>query len=592
MTKIGLIQFILLLLISAAYGQKVKYKDIYALLSTKQFEQAEPFLKIYLRDNKDNPNAYLFMGNIFQEKASRNDVLKQTPTTLANMDTAILYYNNAYKALDDREVRRNKDYYEAYNRRDLRTGEFGVKLSDIQFDLEKRIENLKERIENVKMIKYYFSLADTTYQRTNALFVSLQKDYPSENQLYLRADANTIKNLVTLQVRFDSCVKAFENYKASISTVGKIGYNQKLTLAEIADFTKDGREAVDLYQDDLKLWDYKKFGAKSQAVIEKEILPMRHHLVAYDMELNKLREKLNTDSVSVRNDLLKLVDELLYGQLKKFDAEPLPMLVFALKTTDLEYRSALLEHKALHDSSDIHLQVRMLQAELKLLAKLDSTAAKLPEARIEQQATDYADFIKNAYNNPGVLQSFVRSLRDFGLREQRVKAGLLDQYIKSLKFIVDGSDSIPLSTTEAVSFYKPLVVSPEKFTLGLSLRDTTQVQGYFYTVNAGRTLEVKAYFPLDKSVYKPANVSAAKGLAFSDPAGQIFYMMVYSEKPVKEKFPATLAKIYRSDGLAWKMDYPLAFLPAELMLNPDTGELVIKNETQQMVVDKNGKVVR
>lgn len=45
MTKIGLLQFLFLFLISAAYGQKVKYKDIYALLSTKQYEQAEPFLK-------------------------------------------------------------------------------------------------------------------------------------------------------------------------------------------------------------------------------------------------------------------------------------------------------------------------------------------------------------------------------------------------------------------------------------------------------------------------------------------------------------------------------------------------------------------
>src|SRR5687767_7092945 len=104
MTKIGLIQFLLLFLISAAYGQKVKYKDIYALLSTKQFEQAEPFLKYYLKETIDNPNAHLFMGNIFQEKASKNDVLKQTQIAIANMDSAIVYYDKAYKALDDREV--------------------------------------------------------------------------------------------------------------------------------------------------------------------------------------------------------------------------------------------------------------------------------------------------------------------------------------------------------------------------------------------------------------------------------------------------------------------------------------------------------
>ena len=183
MTKIGLIQFLLLFLISAAFGQKVKYKDIFALLSTKQYEQAEPFLKTYLRETADNPNAYLFMGNIFQEKASKNDVLKQTAVAIANMDSAISYYDKAYKILDEREVKRNKEYYQNYNRRDLRTGEFGVKLSDIQFDIQKRTEALKERIDKVKMVKYYFSLADSTYKRSNALFLSLQRKFPSLNQL-------------------------------------------------------------------------------------------------------------------------------------------------------------------------------------------------------------------------------------------------------------------------------------------------------------------------------------------------------------------------------------------------------------------------
>ena len=369
MTKIGLIQFLLLFLISAAFGQKVKYKDIFALLSTKQYEQAEPFLKTYLRETADNPNAYLFMGNIFQEKASKNDVLKQTAVAIANMDSAISYYDKAYKILDEREVKRNKEYYQNYNRRDLRTGEFGVKLSDIQFDIQKRTEALKERIDKVKMVKYYFSLADSTYKRSNALFLSLQRKFPSLNQLYLRADVQTVKELSTLSLRFDSCRKAFDHYKTASSSLGKTGYNQQTSLAEIKDFKMDGRDAADFHADEIRLWDYKKFADESRAIVEKEILPMRQHLVAYDMEINKLREKLNSDSVSVRSDLTKLIDKLLYDQLKKFDTQPLPMLLFAMKITDLEYRSSRLEHKSLSDSADVHLQITMLGQEIGLLKK-------------------------------------------------------------------------------------------------------------------------------------------------------------------------------------------------------------------------------
>lgn len=587
MTKIGLIQFLLLFLISAAYPQKVKYKDIYALLSTKQYEQAEPFLKSYLRENTGNPHAFLFMGLIFQEKSSKNDVLKQTAVALSNMDSAILYYDKAYKLLDEREVRRNKEYYENYNRRDLRTGEFGVKLSDIQFDLEKRMEGLQERKDKVKMLKHYFALADTTYQRSNALFLSLRGKFQTENQLYLRADENTVKELSALAVRFDSCMKALENYQAA--TVEKTGYNQKLVIADIADFSIDGRDVADLYQEEVKWWDYKKFAEKAKQIIGKEIFPMREHFVSYDMEINKLRETLNADSVSVRNDLMKLVDRLLDGQLKKFDPEPLPMIVFGLKATDLEYRSTLLEHRPLRDSADIHLQISLLQKELKLLEKLDSTAAKLPEEKVEVKALDYADFVNNTYGTAGVLKSYIRSLKEFGLREQRKKSPLLTHYIKGLNYIVDGSDSIPL-LEEIESPFKPLVTMPEKFTIGVSLRDTTKLLGYFYTITASRRPGVKAYFPMQKSVVRPSNLSLTRALTYSDPEGQAFYVLVYSGRPQKEKFPSTLAKIDGSDGLAWKVDYPLAFMPTELVISPDTGELVIRNATQQTVVDKNGKV--
>ena len=591
MTKIGLIQFLLLFLVSAAYGQKVKYKDIYALLSTKQFEQAEPFLKQYLQSTTDNPNAFLFMGNIFQEKASKNDVLKQTAIAIANMDSAIFYYDKTHKALDDREVRRNKDYYQAYNRRDLRTGEFGVKLSDIQFDIEKRIEGLKERIDKVKMVKHFFSLADSSYQRSNALYLSLQNKFAKAEQLYLRADEQIIKDLTTLSLRFDSCTKAFSQYKSATSGLGKTGYNQQVSLKEIADFKTDGRDAADFYKDEIVLWNYKKFAEKSREIIEKEIFPLRAHLVTYDKEISELREKLNADSVSVRNDLTKLIDQLLYDQLKKFDTEPLPVLVFAMKTTDLEYRSMALEHKPLRDSTDVHLQISMLKDEIALLEKLDSTCTILDEDELAEKAIDYADFVSNTYSNASALTSYISTLRDFGQREHKKKRVMMDHYTRALNYIVDGADSIPLSMDVLATAYKPLITIPEKFTMGLSLRDSLQLQGYFYTITSSRVPEVKVYFPVDKAAFKMKTISAARALAYSDPAGQIFYVLVFSETPVKGKIPATLAKIYRSDGLAWKADYPLAFIPSELVVSA-TGELLIRDGEEGMVVDKNGKIVK
>ncbi len=586
-TKIGLIQFLLLFLISAAYGQKVKYKDVYALLSTKQYEQAEPFLKKYLAGTDDNPNAFLFMAIIYEEKAAHNDVLKQTALTISYLDSAILFYDRAYKTINEREVKRNKEYYQNYNRRDLRTGEFGIKLSDIQFDIEKKIQAAKKRAEQLRLSKNHFQLADSSYRLANASYRSLQEDYPSLKQLCLRATTETVENLISLSSNFESSVKEFGQYKSTAAALGKTGYDQELKVSEISDFKSDGSNGADFFADEVKVWNYRKFADETRKIIEEEIVPMRSHLVSYDMEINKLREKLDTESVSVRSDLTKLVDKLLYDQLKKHDAEPLPALVFGLKTTDLEYKSVMLEHEPLRDSADLHFQIRLLNQELSLLKQIDSIAALLPDGKLAQKVLDYQDFVSATYSSGTVLKSFISSERDYGRREYAERSALLNQYMEGLNYVIDGADSIPL-LPDAAADYAVLATAPERFTVGLSLKDSTQLKAYFYMIESSRISGMKAHFPVDKVAFKAKEVSAAHAITYSDPSDQIFYVLIYSGIPVKSKVPATLAKIYRADGLAWKADYSLAFVPTELIARTD--EVIISNGEQELIVDKNGKV--
>ena len=596
MNKLAVTKLILLLLLfvfSAVHGQKVKYKDIFGLLSTKQYESAEPFLKSYLKETTDNPNAFLYMGMIYQEKSAKDDVLKHTKRTIGEMDSAIIYYDKAYKSITEKEIKRNSEYYQAYNRRDLRTGEFGVRLTDIQFDLEKRMEGLRERIDRIKMVKFYFVLADSMYKKSNALYTSMHTAYPGEREFYLRADENLIKSLTVLSTRFDSCLKAFDNYKSSTSTIGKTGYNQTLALNEIVNYQNDGLSPADFYQDNLKIWDYKKFSDKARQAMEKEILPMREHLVTYDIEINKLREKLTNDSISVKSDLHTLIDKLIMEQLKKYDKEPLPMEVFTLKIADLEYRSTLLENKVKEDSTNVHAGLKMLNRELTYLNKLDSMASKLLAEDLDTRALDYDYFVKNTYSTVAVLKSYIKGLKDFAEREKKTKGAELAKRTETLRWLLNGSDSIPLFIEHSHSKFKPLAVIDEKYTTGLQYADSLNPTGYFYTINPSRIPDVKVLFPVEKPSFKEARLVSSKALTFSDAAGQIYFVLVYTDKSKEDKYTATLAKIYRSDGLAWAMNYELAFIPREISFKADSGELTIVGDgNQQNTMDKNGKVVR
>lgn len=590
----------LLLLGSLAISQpglaqkKIKYKDIWGLLSTKQYEAAEPFLKAYLKDNDDNPNAFLFMGIIFQDKSGRDDVLKQTDLAIARMDSAIRFYDKAYRTITEKEIKRNDEYYQAYKRRDLRTGEFGVRLSDVQFDIEKRMEALRERIDRVKMVKHFFSMSDTLYLRSQELYASIQSHYQDDKELYLRADSALLQQLKTLSVRFDSCVRAFNQYKGSVSMLGKIGYNQSLEPAEIKNFKQDGLDAADFYVDNVKVWDYQAWANKVRDAVEKEIIPIREHLISYDIEVNKLREKLKQDSISVKNDLTKLIDRLLLEKLSKYDPHPFPMDVFAVKIADLEYRSALLENLKLKDSANLQLKVGLTRQELQLASRLDSLTGEVLSRDFEKGLHNYEHFVKNTYGNATVLKSFLKQMKDFSSREKEIRSENLANLEASLRWMVlNEADSIPLFQVGRPMRFMPLSVVEEKFTVGLHYKDSLTASGYFYSITPSRVPDIRVTFPVNKPVFKQSLFPYTKSLAYSDAAGQVFYVLLYSEKPGKDnRYPATLAKIYRSDGLAWSSNYTLPFLPAELEYRMESGEFVIRADAGESIVDKNGKMLR
>lgn len=593
MRKLAFIGSLILLVLSSNLCEaqkKVKYKDIFGLLNVKQYEQAEPFLKTFLKDNQDQPSAFLYMGIIYQEKAAKDDVLKQTKLAISHMDSAIIHYTKAFQTITEKELKKNSEYYQSYNRRDLRTGEFAIKLSDVQFDLEKRMEGLREKIDRVKMIKHYFDLSDSLYRKTNQLFIKTISPFKNQKEFYLRADKNTLQSLSTLITRFDSSMRAFDQYKASVTTVGKIGYNQTLRRVEIKDIPNDGMSPADFYADDLPVWDYKLFATLAKQALETDIIPMRDHLISYDVEINKLREKVNSDSSSVKSDLTKLIDRMLLGQLTKYDTDPFPLDIFRVKIADLDYKSTMIENRQHKDSINAQFQLSMARRAAKSVHTLDSLIEKLVKRDLDNDIENYKYFVSNTYGNGTVLKSFAKVLRDFAQREKELRDAELTLRERSLQWMVLGADSIPLSLELPSRKFKPMTVVNEKYTAGFNFADSLNASAYFYSITPTRIPDVRVTFPVEKT-FRPKLASTAKGVTCSDPSGQVFFVVFVSDRPNKDnKYPATAAKIYRTDGLAWSSNYTLPFVPQEAIFKQETGEFILRADGREAVVDKNGKM--
>ncbi len=296
MIKRVTLSFILLgISVLSLHAQKVKYKDLIVLLTAKEYQQAEPFLKRYLKENTDNPNAFLYMGIVFEDKSARMDPLVHTPLLTATIDSALIFYDKAYKMIDEKELKKNDEYYEPYTRRDLRTGKFVIKLSDVRLDIESRTKALRERKDYVQQLRAHLTATSTAYARAEKVYKSLHEKYGSEREFFLRSDDAMMVSLKSLENVFDSMNMAFDKYKQVLNAMGKTKYYQTIDLQEIKDFKRDGFGEVDFLKDDLRLRDYKRWANASMAIIEKEIIPMRENLVAYDVEINKLRDKLKAE---------------------------------------------------------------------------------------------------------------------------------------------------------------------------------------------------------------------------------------------------------------------------------------------------------
>ena len=269
-----------------------------------------------------------------------------------------------------------------------------------------------------------------------------------------------------------------------------------------------------------------------------------------------------------------------------------------MKIAELEYAAELVANRPFRDSVNVNLRLNHLGSELDRIAKLDSISGVMLIKNIEKEGENYKHFVVGAYGTIEVLKSLVKATNEYAKREKLKREREWEVKSQSLKWIVNVSDSIPLFSDETTGRlkFKPLVMVSEDHTVGLQYADTLAM-GYFFTITPSRIPDVKASFPVDKVNFTRRNLPILKGLSTKDVKGQVYFALIYSEAKIKEKFSVVIAKIYRSDGLAWSHTYLLDMQPASISFDSGSGELSIKTsnpagDIKLVALDKNGKIIQ
>ena len=147
--KISLLSLLLVPVLTNA--QKIKYKDIFPFLNSKIYNaENEANLKSFLaQEKKSHANANLQLAFIMEDKFLKMNILKDTVKVALLRDSTIDQFKKTVILITEKEIKKNKAYYQDFYRRDLRTGEFGIKISDIHLEIEKKIEAISQRSKDI-----------------------------------------------------------------------------------------------------------------------------------------------------------------------------------------------------------------------------------------------------------------------------------------------------------------------------------------------------------------------------------------------------------------------------------------------------------
>ena len=603
----------IMLLSSGLSAQKVKYKDLYVLLSANDFKQSEPFLRIFINNEPDHANANLYMGRLFEYKSQSEDVLTETSTFTAYCDSAVYYYRQAYTLIDEKEIKKNDEYYQDYSRRDLRTGKFGVKMADVKFDLEKRIGDTEKLSQNVKLLKEHFDKAVAAYSQAELVYINLSERFTNMTTLLLKSTDADVDSLKKIGELYDDFTLSFQRYKQTLNSVSGTEYNQKLVKKFLEGLIEI--DSPDFYAEEVKVYDFKSWSDKTAKDIVDVINPMKENMSEYDRQLDELFRKVKEDTMTVESELATLTEKMLFEQLINYDTEPLPSLIFNYKVDEISYYSYynhVLKEGRL-DTTDIDYQIHIYNDLLEKYMWMYDAYNELAKVKVEDKSNLYIEFVTDRFGSVSKLVNYIAMKGEKVTEQETYLKGTLSELKERSNWGFFENDSIPLFLSDeirlipsdSIIIYKTLLVdsiSDGYIAYGIKYNDG-KPKNFFSKIGRDRMVDT-LFLQIPKMKIQIDSMSRLESwsASYNDDQGFIIVVRVSKIADTGETVSGfEISNIEPGTGIKWTTPFENYATVKELNVDPSNGLIVIKmgqiaeggvgTETENLVFNFKGALM-
>ncbi len=409
------IRFIILfsLLFLSVYpvsAQRLRYKDIYQVITSGDNVLAYSLLLEYQKSNPGYANTYFQLGLI-----SFNNILNADPFLEYDKIKYFAYNVRLYWGLaekyiqnDKSEVTRNRKYFQ--NVPELAKIK-RISQEDVLGYISTRLNKVNDYVKELDKIYSLFYKMVSDYTRTVDHYRHIIADYAKLKDLYLSPTDEIFPRLDTIRILFDSTMNMYQLYRAAIESYPLKKYNQHLLLKPITLYRLEGVTNTDFLNDTIVFWNYGLWVKDVKDVILGSIMNMRTNIAIHYNSMMALERKFLKTKVYSDKYLGYFLPSPVIYQIEKYD-------INSIMTNLLEYNKIKTDFLAyrLHvynDTTDsltkLIVRANSYAHEDMLLTQMDSMLRVISELNVPENTRKYEGFFHT--NFPHGLAPYIAKER-------------------------------------------------------------------------------------------------------------------------------------------------------------------------------------
>lgn len=406
-----------LLLLFTAEAQKIKYKDLYPILAAKNYEEGGPKLIQFLSDvkNQEEPNANLQMALWLESRFMDYDIVDDSTNLYLVGDSAIYYLEKSKSLITEKELKKKDEYYQAFFRRDLRTGEFGIKVSDVHLDIEKKVEAVETRIADVKEMHRMVIKVEDYQAAAMEAYKGLATRFTVYNNLLIGADEEAQAGLSTIEENGSQSTASAESVKSLATKLGSEKYSNDTKLKSIAEYGVDGMTASNIRSGLIEIWNYAEWASAARSEILGGIALFKTMVTNYSDEVRAKKAKVKKSQNAEIDDFPVNLEE----QFNKYDPEStveklLKVEMYEariIKQVDLQLNTALMDSSLIGSQLEIFEKAYSDAKEMNLLIESISTDD------LETSKKKYKDYIESFFQSYVTASKYVLEMQKWSRRQ-------------------------------------------------------------------------------------------------------------------------------------------------------------------------------